>query len=262
MSSPYREMAESTTILRGLVGSTIHGLNVHDGLEDRDEMGVCVEDIACVVGLDTFEQYIYRTAAEREQRHDAKSRAGDLDLTIFSLRKYIRLALKGNPTVLNLLFVPPSECVIRTSLGAQLQELAPLIVSREAGKAFLGYLQAQLQRLVGERGQKNVNRPELVAAHGFDTKYAMHMLRLGYQGVEVMQTGRLSFPMREPDRAWLFGVRQGQATLDECLTRAGQLEREIKDLIDSGPIREKPDRAAVESWMVGVYFWQWKARWR
>ena len=169
MSSSHEEMAERTTILRGLVGSTIHGLNVEDGLEDRDEMGVCVEDIQHVVGLEPFEQYIYRSAAEREQRHDAKSRSGDLDLTIFSLRKYVRLALKGNPTVLNLLFVPPADCVVRTPLGAHLQELAPIIVSREAGKAFVGYLQAQRQRLVGERGQKNVNRPELVEAYGFDT---------------------------------------------------------------------------------------------
>jgi hypothetical protein len=41
-----REAAERCTILRGLVGSTVHGLNVNDGIEDRDEMGVCVEPIA------------------------------------------------------------------------------------------------------------------------------------------------------------------------------------------------------------------------
>jgi len=38
-----RDTAERSTILRGLVGSTVHGLNVNDGIEDRDEMGVCVE---------------------------------------------------------------------------------------------------------------------------------------------------------------------------------------------------------------------------
>ncbi len=34
-----RETAERYTILRGLVGSTVHGLNVNGGIEDRDEMG-------------------------------------------------------------------------------------------------------------------------------------------------------------------------------------------------------------------------------
>ncbi len=46
-----------------------------------------------------FAQFIYRSAAEREGRQDARSGAGDLDLTIYSLRRWIRLALKGNPTI-------------------------------------------------------------------------------------------------------------------------------------------------------------------
>lgn len=83
----YREMAERTTILLAPVGSTIHGLHLA-GTDDRDEMGVCLEDVEAVVGFSPFEQYIFRTAAEREHKHDAKSQPGDLDLTIYSLRKY------------------------------------------------------------------------------------------------------------------------------------------------------------------------------
>lgn len=37
-----RELAEPNTILRCLVGSTVHGISVSDQ-DDRDEMGVCVE---------------------------------------------------------------------------------------------------------------------------------------------------------------------------------------------------------------------------
>jgi len=46
-----REAAERCTILRGLVGSTVHGLNVNDGIEDRDEMGVCVEPMQDALAL-------------------------------------------------------------------------------------------------------------------------------------------------------------------------------------------------------------------
>lgn len=103
-----RETAERSTILRGLVGSTVHGLAVDDGLEDRDEMGVCVEPFDAALSLgEPFEQFIYRSAAEREGRQDARSSAGDLDLTIYGLRKWIRLALKGNPTIL---LLPQLHC--------------------------------------------------------------------------------------------------------------------------------------------------------
>ena len=74
--------------------------------------------------------------------------------------------------------------------GAELRALTPAIVSRRVQGPFLGYLQAQQQRLTGERGQKRIHRPELEEMYEFDTKYAMHMLRLGFQGVELLTTGR------------------------------------------------------------------------
>ena len=127
-----KAIAEPNTILRGLVGSSVHGL-VLDGTDDRDEMGVCVEPRRYVVGFGKFEQWVYRSAAEREARAGARSRAGDLDLTIFSLRKWARLALQGNPTVLLLLYLPEDALVTRTEVGRQLQQLPPAFASRQAG---------------------------------------------------------------------------------------------------------------------------------
>lgn len=253
-----RETAERCTILRGLVGSTAHGLNVNDGIEDRDEMGICVEPFEAAMGLPApFEQFIYRTAAEREGRHDARSTAGDLDLTIFSLRKWLRLALKGNPTVMLLLFSPEEDLVSCDALGAELRTLAPAIVSRRVQGPFLGYLQAQKQRLTGERGQKRIHRPELEQMYGFDTKYAMHMLRLGFQGVELLTTGRLSLPMPEPARSFLLDVRRGKVSEQECLTRAGELERELTDLATTSPLPDEPDERRVETWMLEAYRSRW-----
>jgi predicted nucleotidyltransferase len=257
-----REQAEARTILRGIVGSRVHGLHIEDGLEDRDEMGICIEPIEKAVGVHApFEQFIYRSAAEREGRHDAPSQGGDLDLTIYSLRKYVRLALKGNPTILLLLFAPLQSLTELQSIGGQLRDLVPEIISRQAGRAFLGYLQAQRQRMLGERGNGGHGRPRavLMEKFGFDTKYAMHMCRLGLQGVELMKSGRLVLPMTEPDRSWLMDVRLGRIDQQEVLTRTGETERELKDLLDTAPIREHPDEAAVEEWMTLVYFRQWSA---
>jgi hypothetical protein len=107
-------------------------------------------------------------------------RLGTLDLVIYSLHKFLRLALKGNPQIVEMFFL--KSYVKVDPMGLKLQELAPYIVSRSCGNAYLGYMNAQLQRLLGERGQKGVNRPELVEKYGYDTKYAMHIVRLGLQG--------------------------------------------------------------------------------
>lgn len=257
---PTRAMAERWTILRVPAGSNLHGLHL-PGKDDRDEVGICIEDRAAVIGFSPFEQYIYRTAAEREGKHDAPSQPGDLDLTIYSLRKFLRLAMQGNPQLIQTLFVPIDLCIERAPLGVDLQNrIAPLIISRQAGARYLGYLEAQRQRLMGERGQKKVNRPELEAKHGFDTKYAMHILRLGFQGVELLSTGKLTLPMPEKDRAFVYATRLGQVPLQDVLTRAGELERDIKDLASDGPLMAEPAREEIEAWMVERYWECWKSR--
>lgn len=221
-------------------------------------MGVCVEPFEAAMALyQPFEQFIYRSAAEREGRQDARSGAGDLDLTIYSLRKWIRLALNGNPTILLLLFTPDEQLVSCDALGTELRALAPAIVSRRAQGPYLGYLQAQKQRLTGERGQKRVHRPELEAMYGFDTKYAMHMLRLGFQGVELLTTGRLSLPMREPGRSFLLDVRRGKVSEQECLERAGELEQRLIDMATTSPLPAEPDEARVEDWVLSAYRRRW-----
>jgi uncharacterized protein len=256
-----QKMAEDCTILRVPCGSTLPGLHL-EGTDDRDEMGVCIEPIEYAMGFSEFDQFIYRTAAERDGRHDAPSKPGDLDLTIYSMRKFLRLAMQGNPQLVQAFFVPLELCLIRNANGAHLQELAPYIVSRKAGHRYLGYLEAQRQRLLGERGQKKVNRPELEAKFGFDTKYAMHILRLGFQGVELLSTGKITFPMPEADRTFCVATRKGEISLQDVLTKAGNLEKEIKDLISDGPLREEPDFDYVESWMTSRYFEVWKSRQR
>lgn len=238
------------------MGSSVHGL-VLPGTDDRDEMGVCLEPRRYVVGFGKFEQWVYRSAAERERDAGARSRAGDLDLTVYSLRKWARLALQGNPTVLLLLFLPDSAIVIRTNVGAELQKLAPAFASRRAGKRFLGYLEAQRQRLVGERGQRDINRNELVEKFGYDTKYAMHMLRLGYQGVEFLESGRLTLPVREPIRSHLMDVRQGRSNLPDILAECTHLEVQLGELLDSSQLPSEPDYKTVESFVMEAYAAAW-----
>lgn len=246
------EEVQRCTILKSVVGSRCLGLETEES--DTDEMGICVEPINEAMGLQMpFEQFV-RTGPDAVREGP--------DLQIYGLRKFLRLALSGNPTILALLFIPADRLSYCDASGSQLRDLIPQIVSRNAGKAFLGYMQAQRMRLTGERGQKGVRRPELVEKFGYDTKYAMHVLRLGMQGLELMLTGRMQFPMDAASKEFLIGVRGGKLSLQDVLTRAGKLEHDLKGAMDSGcsPLPEESDHAAVEKWMLRTYLNKWKAR--
>ena len=106
-----REIAERGLILRTTVGSVVHGLS-NPGTDDRDEMGVCIEPPEYLLGFQRFEHFVYRTQPE-----GVSSGPGDLDLTVYGLRRYCQLALKGSPTVLLPLFVSGEHLVARTELG-------------------------------------------------------------------------------------------------------------------------------------------------
>lgn len=240
------------------VGSTAWGLSLDPSNADSDQMGIIIESYEQANGLGApFEQEVSRTAALRTGRHDAKSEPGDIDLTLYSLRKWLRLALKGNPTVLTLLFAPQTQWISGDSRGAALQSLGPRIVSRQAGKAFLGYMQAQRMRLTGERGGRHGIFEE--GDGGYDGKYAMHMLRLGFQGIELLRMGHITIPMEAEPREYLLGVRRGASTIQEVLTRCGELEAELKDLLDSSPLPPTPDYAFVQEWMLEMYWAQWNS---
>ena len=247
-----RAIAEQGCIIRGLVGSTIHGLML-EGQDDRDEMAVAIEPPEAALGLVGFEHWVYRTKPE-----GVRSGPGDLDLTTYSLRKYARLAAAGNPTILLLLFIPAEHLVTQTPLGERLQALAPAFASRRAVAKFLGYMNNQRERLGGTRGQVRVNRPELIAAHGWDVKYGMHALHLAHQGLEYAHSGRLTLPMPEPARSRVFAVRHGEVPKQEVLEEIAQLEQLTKAALGKAPLPEKPDSAAITRFLVEAYRDAWE----
>ncbi len=240
-----RELAEPNTIFRGVVGSTLYGLSVGEE-QDRDEMGICVEPFDHFFGLRRgFEQWTHRTKPE-----GVRSGPGDLDLTIYSLAKWARLAISGNPTILTLLFLPESAVLICDERGSALREMRDAFIGTNLFGPYLGYMRQQRDRLTRKRMMPN--RPELVAKYGFDTKYAGHLLRLGYQGIELAETGSLTLPMPEPERSRIISVRTGGATKEEVLEEAAGLEARLVELKRTSALG-LPDSERIERFVIDCY---------
>jgi len=248
--------ARDREVLRTVVGSGVHGIAL-EGQDDHDEMGVFVESPQQVLGIrEDAQHYVARTVPEGH-----RSRHGDTDLTLYSLRKYLALVATGNPTALLPLFTPREQVLLSTPLGEQLRLFGPSLLSQQAGRRFLGYMTAQRQRITGEDTRHTPNRPELVAAHGFDTKYASHALRLCIQGLEVMQTGRLTLPLPDGHRELVLEVKRGEVPLEQVLDLIDVRAVFLQSLLDSGrsPLPERPDLDAVNTWSTAAHLGYWTA---
>jgi len=212
-------------ILRVRVGSGAHGTSI-GGQDDRDEMGICLEPAEFVTGWPACP-----TASTARARRSSSS------------------STSGTPHG-----TAPGGVANRSGAG----NLDVIVVSRLAAERFLGYLNAQKGAMTGETGA-HTNRPERVAVHGYDTKYAMHALRLGLQGVEMLTTGRITLPAPEPHRAYLRSIRRGEVPLDEVVVAVSEAEAELTRLATSSSVPAEPDRAWVDDWLHRSHLAYWAA---
>jgi predicted nucleotidyltransferase len=248
---PMPDRVREGEILRVLVGSTLYGTGL-PGVEDTDYMGVCIEPWEAVLGLDRFEQWTWRSQPE-----GVRSGHGDIDITVYGLRKYLYLAAKGNPSILLALFVPSEFVVVQTDLGEALQALAPSIVSKKVAAPYIGYATAQRERLEGLRGGNHgVARPELVEQFGFDTKFAMHALRLGLQGQEILRTGRIVVPIVEHGDL-LRAVRRGEVPYEETVALIRAAEDGMREAEAASTLRDEPDYEAINRFLRDARLAHW-----
>ena len=251
------DVALKNEILRSVVGSGVHGIAIA-GTDDHDEMGVYIEPPEYVLGIGRErEDFISRTQPE-----GVRSGPGDVDLVLYGLRKYLRLAMKGNPTALIPLYAPTSDLIVTSELGWELRDSRHWFLSQEAVERFLGYMHSQHERMLG-RGKRNrvPNRPELIEKYGWDVKYGSHALRLAHQGWEIASRGTLTLPLEPEVRERVLSVKRGEVPRDEVSAEISALEAMVRASLDDGTaaVRAHPNRDAIQAWAVAAQrrHWRW-----
>lgn len=249
-------VALSGEILRSVVGSGVHGIAI-EGTDDHDEMGVYVAPPSFVLGVEEHrEDYVWRTQPE-----GVRSGHGDIDLILYSLKKYLRLAINGNPTVILPLFAPEESLIVVTPLGEELRSLRSAFLSQQTVERFLGYMQSQHERMLGQSKRNVPNRPELIERYGWDVKYGSHALRLAYQGFEIASTGALTLPLPDEQRERVLAVKRGEVARDDVSTQIANLEADVRTLLDEGrtPLPPPADHTAINDWAIDAQrrHWGW-----
>lgn len=92
--------------------------------------------------------------------------------------------------------------------------------------------------------ERNEARAELEAKFGYDTKHAMHLVRLTRMGQEILSTGKVI--VKRPDREELLAIRAGAWSYDQLIEFAEQQEKAINALYHTCDILPKvPDRNSL-----------------
>jgi hypothetical protein len=237
-----------TTILVVEVGSGAHGTGL-PGKEDHDETVIWIEEPQEVFALRDYEP---RAISQRTQPEGVPSTPTDTDRNLYTLRRFLNLATAGNPSIMLVLWGP---IIHVEEPGRDLRSKAHLFVGRHLIPKYRGYMKAQKDRLLGLRGGRHGAFRETEA--GFDTKYAMHAARLGFQGLELLQTGRLVLPVGGKPGDWLRDVRAGKVPLDEVIEQIDELDRQLEELRSDENIPLGAAREAIVRWSIDTHTWMW-----
>lgn len=141
-----QEMANKNLILKVLVGSHLYGTSTPES--DKDYIGIFVPTKDYVLGLKTCEQVELRTNPTSSGKRNTKE---DVDTVLYSLPKFIKLAMGCNPNILEVLFVPKKNIVSITPEGQKLLDNFTLFVSKKVKHTFCGYAHAQKEKILTKK---------------------------------------------------------------------------------------------------------------
>jgi hypothetical protein len=234
-------------ILEGYRGSIAHGVYIKEGYDDKDIFGLFIPPKEYVIGLQQYDHY------EKIKQ--------EWDVLYYSLRKFVSLALKGNPNVLCLLWLNQNYYTKITPIGQILINNRDIFTSKSCHASFVGYAYGQLRKMTkyGEMAHMGAKRKELVAKFGYDPKHGSHCLRLLKMGIEYLTTGELKV-FRDVDKQMLLAVKLGEWSLEKIQEEADRLFKLADEAFVRSTLPNKPDFEKAERLLIDLHeeFWSEK----
>ena len=212
---------EQWVVLRVIVGSRAYGLD-REG-SDTDLRGVYAAPVERLWSL--------AGAPDQLENHET-------DEVYWELKKFLILALKANPNVLEVLHSP--LVVDATAIGQELVSLRSIFVSKLVYQTYNGYVLSQFRKM--EQRRKAGLEPK--------RKHAMHLIRLLLAGVEALHTGVVPVEVAAGHRDRLIAIRDGSIDLAAVDEWRRALHAEFDEAYAMSALPERPNFAAADAFLV------------
>lgn len=211
---------DDLVIYRCVVGSRAYGLETEDS--DTDLRGVYLAPFEMQASL--------FGAPEQFEDNGAQT-------CYWELQKFLIMALKANPNVLECLFSPLVEKV--TPLGEHLLALRSSFLSQMIFQTFNGYALSQFKKLEQDLRNQGAIR----------WKHAMHLLRLLLTGTATLREHRVPV-LVETHRDRLLAVKRGEIPWAEIDSWRGELHRDFEAALRQTRLPERPDYEKVNAFLI------------
>lgn len=207
-------------IYRCVVGSTAYGL-AEEG-SDLDRRGIFLPPAE-------IEWSLFDVPEQIESRSP--------DTCFWELEKFLKLALKANPNILECLYTPLVELAMPPA--EELLALRSIFLSRLIYQTYNGYVLSQFKKL----------EQDLRARGEIKWKHAMHLIRLLLAGITALKEGFV--PVRvEEHRDRLLSIRRGEIPWREVEAWRLSLQEEFDAAFRASRLPEQPDYEHANAFLI------------
>jgi predicted nucleotidyltransferase len=186
-----------------------------------------------------FEQF------QQHHVHDQDALAGHgrtYDLTFYSIVKFFHLAMENNPNVIDSLFTPVNCVLHSTRVGNLVRENRRLFLHKGAWPKFKGYAYSQLHKISIKTPQGK--RAELVERHGYDVKFAYHVVRLLSEIEMILMEHDIDL---QRNHEQLKAIRRGEWTEERLRQWCADKESHLERLHAESTLRATPDEPKLRA---------------
>ncbi|MBK8914774.1 MAG: nucleotidyltransferase domain-containing protein [Phycisphaerales bacterium] len=216
---------ERHIVYRCIVGSRAYGL--HDQDSDTDVRGIFVPPAEAHWSLYGVPEQI-----ECDETQEC----------YWEIQKFLTLALKGNPNILECLYTP--EVLHATDIGRELLEIRDIFLSRLIYQTYNGYVLSQFKKLNQDLRQRGVVR----------WKHAMHLIRLLLTGIDALREGVVRVCVTE-HRPALLAIKRGETPWGDVDSWRVALHAEFEAAYASSSLPERPDYARANDLLIRARRW-------
>ncbi len=207
-------------IYRCVVGSRAFGLDTDES--DTDRRGIYLPPAELHWSL-----YGVPEQLENDQTEEV----------YWELQKFLVMALKGNPNILECLYTPMVEDI--TPLGQELLDMRSAFLSRLVYQTYNGYVMSQFKRMKADLRNQGKLKP----------KHVMHLIRLLLSGIHVLRAGLVAVDVGE-HREQLFAIKREEMPWEEVEAWRLRLQLEFDEALAQTDLPERPDYQRANDFLV------------
>jgi hypothetical protein len=220
LEQPSMPELERAIIYRCVIGSRAYGLD--DDASDTDRRGIFLPPADLHWSLGGVPEQI-----EEDITRD----------TYWELQKFLVLALKANPNILECLATPLVEHA--TPLALELRAMQGAFVSKLIYQTYNGYVLSQFKKL----------EQDLRTKGAIKQKHAMHLIRLLLAGITALREGVI--PVHVADqRDDLLAIKRGAMPWEDVNTWRLDLHRQFDAAFAATRLPERPDYERVNAFLL------------